>query len=80
MSDISEHCWCAGWMDGLEFRLWELVEGDPDRRYGESQVTERDIEDLRAISQELGGWMKWDDGEQFVPLDQWLEEYRQWKG
>ena len=27
MSEISELAFCAGWMDGLEYRLWEIVQG-----------------------------------------------------
>lgn len=26
MSDISEDCWCAGWMSGTEFALWKAVQ------------------------------------------------------
>lgn len=25
MSDLSEDCWCAGWLSGTEFALWELA-------------------------------------------------------
>ena len=28
MSDISEDCWCAGWMMGNEYALWKILRGD----------------------------------------------------
>jgi hypothetical protein len=29
MSDLSEEAYCAGWMQGLEYALWQvLVEGE----------------------------------------------------
>jgi hypothetical protein len=27
MSELSESAYCAGWMEGLEFALWEAVQG-----------------------------------------------------
>ena len=27
MSAISEERWCAGWMHGLEYTLWDMVTG-----------------------------------------------------
>ena len=88
MSDISEDHYCAGWMNGNEFTLWRMV-SDPtqDRYYGMAPVEESDIEDLRQISAETGGWIYWHDdevepglsseewGPRFIPMPQWLEMY-----
>jgi hypothetical protein len=62
MSDISEECYYAGWMSGNEYTLWEMV-SDPkaSRRYGQSEVSEEQIAELRAISNEVGGWVRWHD-------------------
>ena len=27
MEWLSEECWCAGWYDGIEFALWDALEG-----------------------------------------------------
>ena len=88
MSDISEDCYCAGWMSGNEYTLWTMVANqDADRRYGLGEVELQQIEELRAISTEVGGWIRWRDddddkslppsewGPVFVPMEQWLPMY-----
>lgn len=88
MSDISEDCWCAGWLIGNEYTLWEMV-ADPaaERRYGQGQVSERDIQAMREISAEIGGWVRWHDdhdepdfpssewGIRFIAMPEWLPMY-----
>ena len=88
MSDISEDCYCAGWMIGNEFTLWEMV-ADPaaKRDYGQGEVKQWQIDDLRAISTEVGGWIRWRDDEEdkdlpadewgavFAPMAEWLPLY-----
>ena len=88
MSRISEDCYCAGWMGGNEYTLWEMVcDPNADRFYGRCDVSEQDIEDLRAISAEVGGWIRWFDDEEdkalpaakwgpvFTPMAEWLVRY-----
>lgn len=88
MSDISEDCYCAGWMSDNECTLWTMVANpDADRRYGIGEVELQQIEELRAISAEVGGWIRWrndyDDknlprsewGPVFVPMEEWLTMY-----
>lgn len=74
MSGISERCYCAGWMIGLENRLWSAVT-DPtdDRRYGMDEITVEEIEAMSWLSEQLGGWIRWDEdtGKVFVPLAEW---------
>lgn len=77
MSEISEDCWCAGWLSGLEFDLWEMVQGGP-RRFGMGEVSEEDVQRLRVLSNECGGWIVWnmDKGDtSFVPLAEWEAIY-----
>lgn len=80
MEDISEDCWCAGWMDGLEFSLWKILESG-ERHYGHSTVNETQIERLRYLSSEAGGWWYWNGAaeplarETFIPLGAWKEMY-----
>jgi len=37
MSEISETCYCAGWMLGLEYAIWGALQ-DGDRTYGMSEM------------------------------------------
>ena len=88
MSDISEGCYCAGWMGGNEFTLWGMVSDQKSsRNYGQDVVKEEQIAELRAISTEIGGWIRWRDDEEdanlppeqwgpvFVPMEEWLRIY-----
>ncbi len=72
MGDISEDCYCAGWMMGLEHALWAMVLGGP-REYGMGEVTEEQVARLKQLSDACGGWIVWSegDGETFVPLEEW---------
>lgn len=74
MSDISEDCYCARWMMGNEFRLWDaLTNPDDDRRYGQDSITDEQVRGLRVLSDLAGGWWKWDHhkGRVFVNLEDW---------
>jgi hypothetical protein len=75
MSDISEECWCAGWMSGTEYRLWQLVEGDPDRSWGMEKVSHGNIQLLKDLRDRSKGWWKWDENPEFIGLDQWQKEF-----
>jgi hypothetical protein len=74
MSDISEDCWCAGWMMGTEYVLWDMAAnpaGSLD--WGQSTVDPRQLADLREMSQEIGGWIVWwdDAHDALLPPDEW---------
>lgn len=73
MSDISEDHYAAGWMHGLEYSLWKMVQGD-SRNYGMGEVTEQEVAELRRLSDKCGGWIRWDDrlGAVFMPRAEWL--------
>lgn len=78
MSDISEICYFARWMDNLEFALWESVLGGP-RNYGIGQLTDDDIANLKGLSEACGGWYYWEEGARdakFVPLAEWEKIYQ----
>lgn len=80
MSDISEECYCAGWMTGNEFFLWSVINGG-NRKYGMGVVTDDQIQKLKSLSEELGGWIFWYDsgsdsdkwGPKFITMEKWLE-------
>jgi hypothetical protein len=72
MSDISEEYYCAGWLHGLEFDLWAMLQGS-SLRFGLGEVSKDEVSQLRALSEQSGGWWRWDakDGEIFVTTDEW---------
>lgn len=72
MSDISEEHWAAGWMSGLEFALWDMVQGG-SRRYGMDDVSDSEVAQLELLSELADGWViHGDGGEQYVPLEIWV--------
>lgn len=74
MSEISEECWCAGWMGGLEYSLWRVIENGPIT-YGRSDVSQSEVDELRRLHEKSGGWWFFHDehGETFVPRAAWLD-------
>ena len=76
MSELSEEAWRAGWMDGLEFALWEVVLGRR-QKYGCLELTPDQRSKLRSLSEQCGGWIVYDDdsGETWVPLDDWKTRF-----
>ena len=75
-SELSELAFCAGWMDGLEFALWEAMQGRRDN-YGRLVFTPHHRNELRTLSERVGGWIVFDDHteESFLPLKEWKEVY-----
>jgi len=60
MSDVSGRCYCAGWMENLEYILWHAV-NNGERSYGMDTITQRDIDTLKWLSNEFDGWIFFDD-------------------
>lgn len=78
MSNISELCYAAMWMENLEYVLWHAVEEGP-RRYGRDEISLDNIKALKMLSERCGAWIFFDDadGETPIPLDLWQEKYSQ---
>ena len=74
MSDISERGYYAGWMSGLEYALWDIAQSGGGK-FGWTTVDEEEANLLLDLSNELGGWMAWndDDGATFVPWGEWIQ-------
>jgi hypothetical protein len=78
MSDISERCWCAGWLVDTEYVLWDAVINGPIQRWGQDEITEEDTAALKVLSDEIGGWIGWKDEKMepsYVPMSEWLKEF-----
>ena len=76
MSDLSEQANSAGWMEGLEYVLWNAVLNGP-QNYGRLDIEESHINKLRTLSNEIDGWIYFDDDseETYIALDNWLALY-----
>lgn len=79
MENISERCYCAGWMRGLEEVCWmasrmDVRPGEPIR-YGQDEITPLERDALRQYAERAGGWWYWGDyaadGPVFLTTEQW---------
>jgi hypothetical protein len=69
MSEISEDCWCAGWMHGNEFSLWEAI-STGNLRYGMGEMDRDLLAQVAALSVKTGKWIIWrDDQDGLDPHD-----------
>ena len=80
MSDISEDQYFAGWLTGLEYDLWALLQASDTGRIGAfSNTHPRDIRRLRELSAATNGWIVLADHAnpdlQHMPLDKWEAHY-----
>jgi len=74
MRDISEDCWCAGWLNGLEFTLWDAVTTG-EMEVGWGTVETRELVRMKFLHELVGGWWTWpegESGERFVTTEEWL--------
>ena len=80
MSDISEDQYCAGWLTGLEYELWALLQSSDAERVGTFRGTHPgDVRRLRQLSAVTNGWIAWADHSdadlQHIPLNEWEQRY-----
>jgi hypothetical protein len=88
ISDISEDTEFARWHTGVEFMAWRWVLARPPADFGRMAgvVRVQDVNRMRELSEQIGGWVHWreheigelDDDEvgvRFIPMDEWLKLY-----
>jgi hypothetical protein len=76
MTDLSEECFHAGWMDGLEYALWSAAQGGKPYKYGQCVISTEECRMLKLLSETAGGWWVWRDDEVFLCLDEWLDHLK----
>lgn len=68
MSNISEKCYSAGWIDNLEFILWKaLINGE--QKIGHGIISNEDINRLMQLSRDCDCWIYFDDTEEETAID-----------
>ncbi len=72
MSQLSEEAFDAGWIEGLEFALWKLMNGEINQ-YGRLINNEEIVSNLTRLSNEANGWIVFDEQceEVFVSFEVW---------
>jgi hypothetical protein len=77
MTEISERCYYASWMQGLEYILWDaMLHGQ--REYGHDAISSKDIEILSDLSKATNSWIIFDDDteERAIDLHNWREKFQ----
>jgi hypothetical protein len=87
LREISEDCYAASWLSGVEFDIWEMLPTQwrpyrdvASREFGMSDVPEETIAKLRELHEKAGGWWQWQKdegticagGPVFVTTEEWL--------
>src|SRR5688572_4869157 len=79
MSSLSEDAYCAGWMAGLEYALWEAVLGIRSE-YGFLDFDKKHRSRLHRLSDLCSGWIVFDDetGESWISRAEWERRFSGW--
>lgn len=75
MAQMSEDYWCASWLSGIEYQLWDCVQGLSDN-------FPQQAAQAQWLSEKCRGWVMWDDasgGSRFVRLREWERLFHDWK-
>ena len=61
LSDLSERCWCAGWLGQCEYTIPELcrrvLKRGNSQTWGHGEVTYAEAKELTELADELGHWV-----------------------
>ena len=75
MSELSEDCFHARWLEGWEYLLWNSLVGSIDGGYplGQDYISKRDHSRLWQHKEACVGWIIWveNQGMRFVPIEVW---------
>jgi hypothetical protein len=72
----------AGWLTGIEYKLWHILTtgmavGDDHYQLAERLDT---LADLRFLSERCHGWIRYtEDGPTYVPLKEWQHHFSVWQ-
>lgn len=85
MGEISADLYCAFWMTGVEYDIWDLLQGEKEGRVKASAADVEIFKRALDLSNATAGWITWCDesstpglpreqwGPYFVPMATWLE-------
>jgi len=83
MEEISERCYCAQWLNGLEYTIWKFVQDDCKTvKWGQSTILRSELNKIRKLANKTGIWWIWIEDKLYnlcdnvmVPIDTWKNHY-----
>jgi hypothetical protein len=83
IQELSQQHARAGWLDEVEFLIWQLISTDEalrDDPFGFTMLREEEADDLRFLSRRSGGWAIYtNEGPRFVAMEQWEGIFDEWR-
>jgi hypothetical protein len=79
MSDISQEYYCAGWLGGLEYYLWDAITNGVTETF---RLADERKKALLTLSKKCKGWVVYNDksyNREFVSLKRWNQLFSKWK-
>jgi hypothetical protein len=76
MSNLSEKCYSAVWLENLEYVLWDtLTKGE--RKFGQDVISQQDIDQLIQLSKDCNCWVYYDDATEETAIDllSWRQKF-----
>lgn len=80
MQRISQECYAAGWMNQLEYYVWQIATGKRTH-YGLDDGVDRYSGLLWDYAQECEGWVTWDESIAepiWISQDNWRKMFFEW--
>src|SRR5690349_19338601 len=68
MSSISEECYYAGWLQNLEYVLWDSIMNG-ERKYGHGFISQKQIDLLRMYAKDANSWIVFNDDKEETAID-----------
>ncbi len=76
MSDFSEKCCSANWLQNLEYVLWDTITTG-QRKFGQDIISQQDINKLIQLSKVCDCWIYYDDITEETAIDiiSWKQKF-----
>lgn len=68
MSELSEKCYSAGWLENLEYVLWD-ASTKGERKFGQDIISQQDIDQLIQLSKDCNCWIYYDGTTEETAID-----------
>lgn len=73
MSEVSEDAYCASWIHGNEFFVWNILHPYTDKGYAPHGIAQEELQRIKELEAGTKGWIVWIDNQEIpgLPVDLW---------